>query len=99
MKVNIKHPTIKCPICGKQFTKHHHKQLYCSPECSKEAERLRSRESSYRHYHRHKQRINQTRIGTRTIGPNMNPDPDREAEIIENEIQRIGLKNFTRQTI
>ena len=44
-----------------------------------------------RYYYRHRDRINKTKIGTRTIGPKPNPDPEREAEIINNEIERIGL--------
>ena len=48
-----------------------------------------------RYYYRHKQRINTTRIGTRTIGPKPHEDKEREAEIVQNEIDRIGLRGLT----
>ena len=79
MEVKIKYPKRKCQYCGKEFEKHHNRQIYCSPECSKEA-------------NREKDRINQTKIGTRTIGPRAHQDKEREAEIVQNEIDRIGLK-------
>jgi endogenous inhibitor of DNA gyrase (YacG/DUF329 family) len=94
MKVQIKYPKAKCPICGKTYTKHHNRQIYCSPECSKEARQKQKRDWAYKYYHKNKNRINHTRIGTRTIGPRPNPNTEREHEIIQNEIERIGLHIF-----
>ena len=99
MEVKIKYPTIKCAYCGKPFKKHHNRQKYCSTECSTNAERENRRKRDYRYYHRHRTRINQTRKGTRSIGPKPNPDPNREAEIIQNEIERIGLNFLNRRTL
>ncbi len=36
-------------------------------------------------------RIKQKRLGTRTSGHTPIPNPEREREIINNEIERIGL--------
>ena len=95
MEVKIKYPTVKCAYCGKPFRKTHNRQIYCSPECSREANREKDRIRHLRYYYRHKQRINTTRIGTRTIGPKPHEDKEREAEIVQNEIDRIGLRGLT----
>jgi len=94
MKVQITYPKKKCPICGKTFTKHHNRQVYCSPECSKEAKKLQDRKARLRWVNKNKKRLYQTQIGTRTIGPRPNPDTDREAEIVQNEKERLGLTMF-----
>ena len=92
MKVNIQYPTVKCAYCGKEFERKHNRQKYCSPECSRKADYDKARTRSYQYYHRHKNRINHTKIGTRTIGPHKHENTEREAEIIQNEIERIGLR-------
>lgn len=92
MKVNIKYPKTKCAYCGKTFTKTHNRQIYCSEECRYHAHREKHNIRNRRYYYKHKKRINQTKIGTRTIGPKPNPDIKRETEIVQNEIERIGLK-------
>ena len=94
MKVNIKYPKAKCKWCGTTYTKQHNRQTYCSEHCRKEARREQNRNHQLRHYHKHKKTIQQKRKGTATIGPKPNPDIEREAEIIENEIRRIGLTIF-----
>ena len=92
MKVNIKYPERKCAYCGKTFERKHNRQKYCSEECAYHAHREKHNIRCRRYYYRHKDRINKTKIGTRTIGPKPNPDPTREAEIIQNEVERIGLR-------
>jgi predicted nucleic acid-binding Zn ribbon protein len=92
MKVNIKYPERKCAYCGKPFERKHNRQKYCSEECAYHAHREKHNIRCRRYYYRHKDRINKTKIGTRTIGPKPNPDPNREAEIIQNEVERIGLR-------
>lgn len=94
MEVNIKYPKTKCAYCGKPFTKKHNREKYCSDECRYHAHREKHNIRNRRYYYKHKNRINQTKIGTRTIGPKPNPDPDREAEIVQKEINRIGLTTF-----
>lgn len=94
MKVKIKYPKVKCAYCGKPFTKTHNRQKYCSKECADNAHREQKNNWAYTYYHKNKDRINKTRIGTRTIGPNPNPDKNREQEIVQNEIDRIGLSHF-----
>lgn len=91
MKVEIKYPTVKCAYCGKPFEKKHNRQKYCSPTCAENAHREHKRNWAYTYYHKNKKRINTTRIGTRTIGPKPHPDTEREQQIVENEIERIGL--------
>ena len=93
MKVEVKYPTVKCAYCGKPYKKHHNRQKYCSPECAYQAHREKHRIRNMRYYYKHRERINKTKIGTRTIGPKPNNNPEREAEIVQNEIERIGLKN------
>ena len=94
MKVQIKYPTAKCQYCGKEYTKQHNRQVYCSPECRNEARRHKRRKYNYKYYHTNKNRLNHKHIGTRTIGPRPNPNTEREAEIVQNEIERIGLRIF-----
>ena len=94
MKVNIQYPTAKCKWCGKPFQKQHNRQTYCSKECRKEARREQNRNHQLRHYHKYKKKIHQKRKGTATIGPTPNPDMEREQQIVENEIRRIGLTLF-----
>ena len=91
MEIEIKYPQAKCALCGKIFTKQHNRQVYCSDECRTEARRLKRRKYDHQYYIRNRNRINHKRLGTRTIGPKPNPEPTREAEIIQNEIERIGL--------
>ena len=91
MKIEIKYPKTKCAYCGKPFTKHHNRQTYCSDKCRKEARREQKRNWALTYYHKNKKRINHTRTGTRTIGPHKHENDDREAEIVQNEIDRIGL--------
>ena len=94
MKVKFKPPKAKCKLCGETYTKTHNRQEYCSEECRKEARRLKRRTYDHKYYTRNRNRINHKRLGTRTIGPKPNPKPEREQEIIQNEIERIGLRIF-----
>ena len=94
MKVNIKYPQAKCSYCGKTYTKTHNRQKYCSDHCRTEARREKKRTYNSRYYYKNRKRLHQTLIGTRCIGPKRNPDPERETEIVQNEIQRIGLTLF-----
>ena len=93
MEIKINYPKIKCAYCGQTFERKHNRQKYCSEECAYQAHLEKHRIRNMRYYYRHKDRINKTKIGTRTIGPKPHPDPSREAEIVNNEIERIGLKN------
>ena len=91
MKVEIKYPKAKCKYCGKTYTKHHNRQEYCSDTCRKYARQEKKRIYNSRYYYKNRKRLHQTLIGTRTIGPKPNPDKDREADIVRNEVQRVGL--------
>ena len=88
MEVQIKYPKAKCKYCGKPYKKQHNRQVYCSQECRKNAKREQDRQAWTRWFHKNKKKLYTTRLGTRTIGPKPNPDPEREAEIIRNEKQR-----------
>ena len=94
MEVKIKYPQAKCKWCGKTYTKKHNRQTYCSDKCRKEAKKEQNRNNFHRWYHRNKNRpgIHQkNQLGTRPIGAHRHQDPNKEAEVINNEIQRIGL--------
>ena len=91
MKVNIQYPKAKCAYCGKEYTKTHNRQTYCSDKCRTEARREKRRRYDYKYYRKNRDIINQKRIGTRTIGPKPNPNKEREQQIIQKEIERIGL--------
>ena len=88
MKVKIRYPEVKCPICGEPFKKKHNRQKYCSKECSKEAKRRQDRQAWTRWFHKNKQKLYATQLGTRTIGPHKHQDNEREQEIVQNEKQR-----------
>ncbi len=92
MKVEIKYPEAKCSYCGRTFTKKHNRQKYCSEECRQYARQEKRRQYNYQYYHKNKKRLQHKYPGTRTIGPTPHPNPEREAEIIQNEVERIGLK-------
>ena len=94
MKVNIKYPEKKCAYCGKTFTRKHNRQIYCSKECAQEGARIKDRKTKLAWFYRNKQKVYQTQLGTRTISQHRNPDTDKEAEIIKNEKQRLGLTMF-----
>jgi predicted nucleic acid-binding Zn ribbon protein len=94
MKVQIKYPKTKCSYCGKTFTKTHNRQTYCSDHCRTEARREKRRRYNYKYYTNNKQKIHQKYIGTGTLAPKPNPNTEREREIIQNEIERIGLRIF-----
>ena len=94
MKVNIKYPEKKCAYCGKTFTRKHNRQIYCSKECADEAKKQQDTKARLRWVNKNKKRLYQTQLGTRTISQHPNPDPEREAEIIRNEKQRLGLTIF-----
>ena len=89
MKVNIKYPKVKCSYCGQEFTRKHNRQKYCSKTCSKKAHQEQKTNWAYRYYHENKNKINNTKIGTRTIGPHKHPITTREQEIVNNEKQRL----------
>jgi predicted nucleic acid-binding Zn ribbon protein len=92
MKINIKYPKAKCAYCGKEYTKTHNRQMYCSDKCRTEARREQKRKWALKYYHKNKTRINHTKIGTRTIGPHKHENDERETEIVQNEIKRVGLR-------
>lgn len=95
MEARIKYPEVRCAYCGKLYKRKHNRQKYCSDECSKEANREKDRIRHLRYYYKNKNRINTTKIGTRSIGPRANPNKERESEIVRNELDRIGLRALT----
>ena len=91
MEITINYPEVRCAYCGKPYKKKHNRQKYCSTTCAENAHREHKRNWAYTYYHKNKKRINNTRIGTRTIGPHKHPEDEREQTIVQNEIDRIGL--------
>ena len=91
MKVKTRYPQVKCAYCGELFTKKHNRQIYCSDKCSKNARQEKKRIYNSKYYYKNKKRILTTAIGTRTISPHKHENHEREAEIVQNEIQNIGL--------
>ena len=94
MEIKIKYPKRKCAYCGKEFTKHHNRQIYCSDECRKQAKREQDRKAWTRWFHKNKNTLYQTQLGTRTIGPHKHPNTEREQEIVNNEKNRTLNSNF-----
>ena len=94
MKVEIHYPKAKCAYCGKEFEKHHNRQVYCSDECRSNARKDKKRQYNSTYYYKNRKRLHQTLIGTRCIGPKPHPDTEREPEIVQNEVERIGLTLF-----
>ena len=92
MKVEIKYPKAKCKYCGKTYEKHHNRQVYCSDECRTNARKEKRRIYDSKYYYKNRKRRNQTLIGTRSIGPHKHPEDEKEQTIVQNEIQRIGLR-------
>ncbi len=88
MKVQIKYPTAKCAYCGREYTKQHNRQTYCSDECRQKGYQEKNNNRWRKWYRKNKKTLYQKQLGTRTIGPKPNPDPEREAEIIRNEKER-----------
>ena len=95
MEVKIKYPKVKCAYCGKEFTKTHNRQVYCSPECRKKGDKEKANRRWRKWYHKNKNRLYQKQLGTRTIGPHRHECNEREAEIITNEKDRLlNSKSF-----
>ena len=94
MKVKIEYPKAKCKYCGKPYTKTHNRQVYCSDECRTNAKKEQDTKARLRWVNKNKERLYQTQLGTRTIGPHRHEDNDREAEIVQNEKHRLGLSLF-----
>ena len=92
MKVEIKYPKAKCKWCGAIYEKTHNRQQYCTKECAKKAKEEQDQKHRLKWVNKNKERLYQTQLGTRTIGPKPNPDPEREAEIVQNERKRLGLR-------
>ena len=65
----------------------------CSEECATNAKREQDRHHWLRWFYRNRERLYMTQLGTRTLGPHPNPDEEKEKEIIEKELQRLGLKS------
>ena len=93
MEVKIKYPQVKCAYCGQEFERRHNRQKYCSDHCRKNAKREQDRQAWTRWFHKNKQRLYAKQLGTRTIGPHKHPHNEREAEIVENEKQRLLNNN------
>ena len=89
MEIEIKYPKAKCQYCGKEFTKTHNRQTYCSPECRKKGYQEKNNQRWRKWYHKNKKTLYQKQLGTRTIGPHKHPENTREQEIINNEKNRI----------
>jgi hypothetical protein len=84
---------VECEWCGELFTKTHNRQIYCSEECAKEAALIKDRKTKLAWFYRNRERLYATQLGTRTLGPHRNEDEEREYEIIQNELKRLGLKS------
>ena len=89
MEAKIKYPQTKCSYCGKPFTKKHNRQTYCSDACRNNARQEKKRTYNKTYYIKNRERLQQTTIGTRTIGPHKHPINEREQQIVQNEKQRL----------
>ena len=94
MKVDVKLPQAKCEWCGKEYTKNHGNEKYCSYNCKKEAEKEQSRNRRHRWYHRNKHRLSEKErygLGTGTLGPHRHQDTHKEYDAIKKEKQRLKI--------
>ena len=85
--------TKKCEWCGTLFKKTHNRQIYCSKECAKEAERENTRNRKLKWWYRNKDRLYKTELGTRSLGPHREEDFEKEYETIQKELKRLGLNS------
>ena len=88
MEIKIKYPKATCAYCGKTYTKTHNRQMYCSDECRRHGYQEKNNRRWRKWYHKNKNKLYQTQLGTRTIGPKPNPDIEKEHEIVTKEKQR-----------
>ena len=75
-----------CQLCGKPYKKKYKNQRYCSPDCSQEARRLKSRVYFSRWYTKNKVYCWARKKGTGTLGPHRHDNDESEYEAIQNRI-------------
>ena len=83
---------VECKWCGTLFKKRHNRQVYCSKTCADQAKALQDTHHKLRWWYKNKDRINLTRIGTNTISEHRQTDFNKEQEVVENELRRLGLR-------
>ena len=84
---------IECKWCGTIFTRKHNRQVYCSKTCADNAKAVQDRHHWLRWFYKNRERLYETQLGTRSLGPHPNEDPEKEYQIIQNELRRLGLKS------
>lgn len=81
-----------CQLCGKPYKKKYKNQRYCSPDCSQEARRLKSRIYFSKWYTKNKTYCWARKKGTGTLGPHRHTTDEDEYEAIQTELRRLRLR-------
>ena len=81
-----------CQLCGKPYKKKYKNQRYCSPDCSQEARRLKSRIYFSKWYTKNKTYCWARKKGTGTLGPHRHTTDKEEYEAIQTELRRLQLR-------
>lgn len=82
-----------CMWCGEEFIKKHNRQMYCSPEHSKEA--LLEQKRIYRSKYYYRKKDSRITLGTGNLSVNIKDNPEDERKIIQREMSRIGIKTLS----
>jgi predicted nucleic acid-binding Zn ribbon protein len=86
-----------CHWCGKEYTKTHNRQVYCSEQCQKYGylEKARIRKVNYRKKYKNFQ--SEKRLGSyaASLGPHRVENFYQEYEIVHKEVKSFGLNRST----
>ena len=86
-----------CKWCGEFFIKEYAPEKYCCDECRKLSRGMQSRNKSHRWYHRHKHELSEKQrwgLGSGTLGQHMHNDFEKEFNVVEKELNRLGLRKY-----
>lgn len=83
-----------CKWCGREYTKVHNRQMYCSDYCRKYARQEQVRINRRKYYQRYKKVMGEKQrsgLGSGFLSANRNPDFQLEFECIQKELIRLKI--------
>lgn len=98
LKKNAPVLTGKCGCCGKEFIKRHGNQKYCSKKCAETVILFQNANAANKYYHHVKKlRGGDTvwGLGSGSLGQHRHDEFESEYNVVEKELQRLGLKERT----